>query len=59
MMKESLIFFALLFFVLIGFFQGFVGFDLVDAQQDKTTFIATSMVSPIPFRQLPVWVLQS
>lgn len=47
MMKESLIFFALLFFVLVGFFQGFIGLDLVDAQQDKTFFILTSMANAI------------
>ena len=47
MMKESLIFFALLFFVLVGFFQGFVGMDLVDEQLDKTSFIVTAMVTSI------------
>ena len=47
MMKESLIFFALLFFVLIGFFQGFIGMDQVDAQTDKTSFILSSMANAI------------
>ena len=48
MMKESLIFFALLFFVLIGFFQAFVGLDSADpegATQTKT--IVTAMVNAI------------
>lgn len=44
MMKESLIFFALLFFILVGFFQGFIGMDLVDAKPDKTSFIVRAMV---------------
>ena len=47
MMKESLIFFALLFFVLIGFFQGFIGLDQVDEQVDKTSFIITNMANAI------------
>lgn len=38
MMKESLIFFALLFFILIGFLQGFVGMDAADNRIDVCNF---------------------
>jgi len=48
MMKESLIFFALLIVVLIGFLQGFIGLD--QAEDDALTevgFIFTSMINAI------------
>ncbi|KAK7518281.1 uncharacterized protein IWZ02DRAFT_470598 [Phyllosticta citriasiana] len=47
MMKESLIFFAMLFFVLIGFFQAFIGMDQVDEKITATTFIVQSMLAAI------------
>jgi hypothetical protein len=47
MMKESLIFFALLIVVLIGFFQGFIGFDQVDNQLTATEFIVKMMLNAI------------
>ncbi|KAF2860495.1 hypothetical protein K470DRAFT_70793 [Piedraia hortae CBS 480.64] len=48
MMKESLIFFALLFIVLIGFFQAFVGLDQADdAALDATHFITKQMLNAI------------
>jgi len=48
MMKESLIFFALLIVVLVGFLQGFLGLD--QAEDDALTevgFIFTSMINAI------------
>lgn len=47
MMKESLIFFALLFVVLIGFLQAFIGLDQVDANADSAKFILTAMTNAI------------
>nr|OQO18235.1 hypothetical protein B0A51_13569 [Rachicladosporium sp. CCFEE 5018] len=47
MMKESLIFFALLIFVLIGFLQAFIGMDQVDQDLSSTGFIVTQMINAI------------
>ncbi|EME47192.1 hypothetical protein DOTSEDRAFT_145625 [Dothistroma septosporum NZE10] len=47
MMKESIIFFALLIVVLIGFFQGFIGMDQVDENVDATQFITKAMLNAI------------
>jgi hypothetical protein len=47
MMKESLIFFALLIVVLIGFMQGFIGMDHVDQQLTAVGFIIQQMVNAI------------
>ncbi|CAK4033722.1 receptor-activated Ca2+-permeable cation channel [Lecanosticta acicola] len=47
MMKESLIFFALLIVVLIGFFQGFIGMDQVDEQITAANFIIKAMLTAI------------
>lgn len=47
MMKESLIFFALLLVVLIGFLQAFVGMDYVDSSSDATQFIVKAMANTI------------
>lgn len=47
MLKESLIFFALLLFVFIGFFQAFLGLDQVDQNIDATYFIVESMVKAL------------
>ncbi|KAF2161435.1 hypothetical protein M409DRAFT_28166 [Zasmidium cellare ATCC 36951] len=47
MMKESLIFFALLIIVLIGFFQAFIGMDQVDENITAAQFIVKAMLSAI------------
>lgn len=47
MMRESLIFFALLAFVLVGFLQAFVGMDQVDSNLEATTFIVQAMANAI------------
>ena len=47
MMRESLIFFALLLVVLIGFLQAFVGMDYVDSSKDRTAFIVQTMANTI------------
>lgn len=47
MMKESLIFFALLIVVLVGFLQAFLGMDEVDSDKDATTFILQSMANTV------------
>lgn len=47
MMKESLIFFALLICVLVGFLQAFVGMDQIDHKLDATGFIVKQMINAI------------
>ncbi|THD00260.1 hypothetical protein EYZ11_000310 [Aspergillus tanneri] len=47
MMKESLIFFALLFVVLVGFFQAFIGMAQVDTDQPVTKTIVQGMANSI------------
>lgn len=47
MMKESLIFFALLVVVIIGFLQAFIGLDQVDHNRDITPFIIQSMANAV------------
>lgn len=47
MMKESLIFFALLTIVIIGFLQAFIGLDNADNHTDATMFILQAMSSTI------------
>lgn len=47
MMKESLIFFALLIVVLIGFLQAFVGMDQADNNLDATSFIVQAMANAV------------
>lgn len=47
MMKESLIFFALLFIVIIGFFQAFLGLDEVDQELQDSGFVVKAMVNAI------------
>ena len=54
MMRESLIFFALLSVIIIGFLQAFIGMDNADADIDATVFILQSSKS-IP----DVWALLS
>ena len=48
MMKESLIFFALLLVVMVGFLQAFIGMDQADEDNGKVTgFIMQSMVNTV------------
>ncbi|KAL6719755.1 Calcium channel yvc1 [Lecanora helva] len=47
MMKESLIFFALLIIVMVGFLQAFIGMDTVDDNARVTGFIMQSMVNSV------------
>lgn len=47
MMKESLIFFALLLVILIGFFQAFIGMDQVDSKITAFSFITKAMLNAI------------
>lgn len=48
MMRESLIFFALLFIVIIGFFQAFIGLDMADDQLvDDTVFVMQAMLNAV------------
>ncbi|KAL8935537.1 MAG: hypothetical protein Q9216_005376 [Gyalolechia sp. 2 TL-2023] len=47
MMKESLIFFALLVIVMVGFLQAFIGMDQVDDNSRITGFILQSMANAV------------
>ena len=47
MMKESLIFFALLIVILVGFLQGFVGMDSQDQSLDKVPDVMKNMLNAI------------
>ncbi|KAF1994514.1 hypothetical protein P154DRAFT_549020 [Amniculicola lignicola CBS 123094] len=47
MMRESLIFFALLLVVIVGFLQAFIGLDLTDARLEDTSFIIQAMLNAI------------
>lgn len=47
MMKESIIFFALLAVVVVGFLQAFVGMDNADSKTDATKFILQSMANSV------------
>ena len=47
MMKESLIFFALLIIVMVGFLQAFIGMDQVDDNAKVTTFILQAMANSV------------
>jgi len=47
MMRESLIFFALLIVILIGFLQAFLGLDQVDEQLTAVEFIMKAMLNAI------------
>jgi hypothetical protein len=47
MMKESLIFFALLIIVMIGFLQAFIGLDVVDDEAKVTNFIVQTMANTV------------
>jgi hypothetical protein len=47
MMRESLIFFALLLVVLIGFLQAFIGMDLTDDSLSDTGFVIQAMLNAV------------
>ncbi|KAF2742283.1 hypothetical protein M011DRAFT_412874 [Sporormia fimetaria CBS 119925] len=47
MMRESLIFFALLFVVMVGFLQAFVGLDLADARLESSAFVIKAMLNAV------------
>ncbi|CAD6448860.1 660a63a6-d13c-4c92-91e6-e3bcce949eee [Sclerotinia trifoliorum] len=47
MMKESLIFFALLFFIIVGFLQAFIGMDMADSHVDSAAFILQAMANAV------------
>ncbi|RLV93024.1 Calcium channel YVC1 [Spathaspora sp. JA1] len=47
MMKESLLFFVLLFVVIVGFMQGFIGLDISDGKNDVTSKILISLVKAV------------
>ncbi|KAF2014117.1 hypothetical protein BU24DRAFT_210579 [Aaosphaeria arxii CBS 175.79] len=47
MMRESLIFFALLLVVLVGFLQAFVGMDLTDSKLQDVGFVVEAMLKAI------------
>ncbi len=47
MMRESLIFFALLIIIMVGFLQAFIGMDQVDDNARVTSFIMQSMLNSV------------
>jgi len=47
MMKESLIFFALLTVIVVGFLQAFIGMDNADSNADATIFILQAMANAV------------
>ena len=47
MMRESLIFFALLIVVCVGFLQGFIGLNQVEGTDSITTFVIQSMANAV------------
>ncbi|KAH8795271.1 hypothetical protein BGZ57DRAFT_748101 [Hyaloscypha finlandica] len=47
MMKESLIFFALLIVIIVGFLQAFIGMDNADSNTDATLFILQAMANAV------------
>ncbi|EGW32982.1 uncharacterized protein SPAPADRAFT_137741 [Spathaspora passalidarum NRRL Y-27907] len=47
MMKESILFFVLLFVVIVGFLQGFIGLDISDGSNDVTSKILISLVKAV------------
>ena len=47
MMKESIIFFVLLFVVIVGFLQGFLGLDASDGKNEATKSILISLVKSV------------
>ncbi|KAI6247923.1 Calcium channel YVC1 [Erysiphe necator] len=47
MMSESLIFFALLTVIIVGFLQAFIGLDAADSHTDSTYFILRTMTNAV------------
>ncbi|KAI5953711.1 YVC1 [Candida jiufengensis] len=47
MMKESLLFFVLLFVIIAGFLQGFIGLDASDGENEATKKILTSLMKVV------------
>lgn len=47
MMKESLIFFALLIIIMVGFLQAFIGLDQIDDNARVTNFIVQAMLNSV------------
>ncbi|VEU22575.1 DEKNAAC103592 [Brettanomyces naardenensis] len=47
MMKESIIFFVMLTFILIGFLQAFLGLDQADGKRDLTKFVVQSLLRTV------------
>ena len=47
MMRESLIFFALLIVVCVGFLQAFIGLNQIEGSQSITTFIIQAMANSV------------
>ena len=47
MMKESLIFFALLVVVMVGFLQAFIGMDNADNHSEATIFLLQAMINAV------------
>ena len=47
MMKESLIFFALLIVICVGFLQAFIAMDVIDDNKTVTSFILTAMANSV------------
>jgi UDP-N-acetylmuramyl pentapeptide phosphotransferase/UDP-N-acetylglucosamine-1-phosphate transferase len=47
MMNESIIFFALLSFIILGFLQAFIGLDKTDDSIDSTAFVMQAMINAI------------
>lgn len=47
MMKESILFFVLLFVIIIGFLQGFLGLDAADGKSEATKAILISLMKAV------------
>ncbi|KAH3670611.1 hypothetical protein OGAPHI_001126 [Ogataea philodendri] len=47
MIRESFIFFFLLFIITIGFLQAFIGLDQADGKRELTSFLTTTMVQTV------------
>lgn len=47
MMQESILFFVMLFFILVGFLQGFLGLDAADGKSEETKAIFLFLVKSV------------
>lgn len=47
LMKESIVFFVLLIFVLAGFLQAFIGLDVSDGEQDSVTMVVNVLIRTV------------